>query len=273
MNRLNIGCQGWNYSDWITRIGENIFYPRSTRTGEMVEIYAKIFETVEVDSTFYAVPPASSVENWYRKTPEDFTFSLKVPREITHEKSLGEDSLTVFEEFCERALLLKEKLAVCLIQLPPEFDGTKENALNVRNFLMRLPKNIKFAIEFRNRDWMIDWTFEELGKNNVALCLVEGSRIPREMMFEAIEKPTADFSYVRWMGERDLQSFDKIVRSQDANLAMWKSELEKMRVKEIFAYFSNFYEGHAPASVNKLKTLFGQKIIETEDFEKQSSLF
>ncbi len=120
---------------------------------------------------------------------------------------------------------------------------------------------------------MIDWTFEELEKNKIALCLVEGSWIPRELMFEAIQKPTADFAYIRFMGKRDLTSFDKILRPQDANLQMWKTEIERIKATDVFVYFSNFYEGHAPTSVNKLKNLFGQKTIEASSLETQKSLF
>ncbi|CAN5690453.1 DUF72 domain-containing protein [soil metagenome] len=272
--KSKIGCQGWNYDDWITKAdGETVFYPRGTKSHEMLEIYSKMFNTVEVDSTFYAIPASSSVENWYQKTPEDFTFSLKLPQEITHEYGLREPSFPLLDEFCERVLLLKEKLGTVLIQLPPNFEAEQENAQAVREFLAELPKEIRFAIEFRAREWLIDWTFEELEKNQVALCLVEGSWIPRELIFEAIGKPTADFSSIRFMGERDLLKFDKIYRPQDANLQMWKEEIEKIKAKDVFVYFSNYYEGHAPASVNKLKELFGQKTVEASNLENQDSLF
>ncbi len=273
-SKIEIGCQGWNYEDWTTKAaGETIFYPRGTKSSEMLEIYAQIFDTIEVDSTFYAIPNSSSLENWYQKTPENFTFSLKLPQEITHNLALRKASLVILEEFCERIALLKEKLAVVLIQLPPQFNANKENARNLREFLPQLPKDIRFAVEFRAGEWIIDWTFEELEKNKVALCLVEGSWIPRETMFEAMAKPTANFAYVRFMGERDLTKFDKIYRPQDANLQMWKEEIEKIKAKEVFVYFSNYYEGHAPASVGKLKELFGQKTIDAEILENQASLF
>ena len=273
-SKSKIGCQGWNYDDWTTKAGgDTVFYPRGTKSGEMLALYSKIFDTIEVDSTFYAIPTSSSVENWYKKTPKNFTFSLKLPQEITHTHQLSEKSFPILEEFCERVLLLKEKLASVLIQMPPQFEGNKENAKNLREFLERLPKEIRFAIEFRHRDWLIEWTFEELEKNKVALCFVEGSWIPREMVFQAMKKPTADFAYVRFMGERDLENFDKIYRHQDANLQIWKDEIEEMRVKDILIYFSNFYEGHAPASVNKLKELFGQKVFDVTELENQGSLF
>ncbi len=273
-SKIQIGCQGWNYDDWTTKAaGATVFYPRGTKSNEMLETYAKVFDTVEVDSTFYAIPASSAVENWYRKTPKNFTFSLKLPREITHEHHLQSTAFHILEEFCERILLLKEKLGVVLIQLPPQFDATKENAQSLRDFLARLPRGIRFAVEFRNREWLIDWTFEELKENSVALCLVEGSWIPRAMIFEAMAKKTADFAYVRFMGERDLLKFDKVYRAQDANLEMWKAEIRRIKAKDVFVYFSNFYEGHAPTSVNKLKKLFGQKTVEASSLEKQKSLF
>ena len=272
--KIAVGCQGWNYADWTTKAGgERIFYPRGTKSAEMLPVYARAFETIEVDSTFYAIPASSAVENWFQKTPDGFTFSLKLPREITHDRKLSEKSFPALDEFCERVLLLKEKLAAVLIQMPPQFEGSKENAQALRNFLARLPKEIRFAVEFRNREWLVDWTFEELEKNAVTLCLVEGGWIPREMIFAAIERLKTDFAYVRFMGERDLTTFDRIVRPQDASLQIWKEEIERLKAKDIFVYFSNFYEGFAPESVNKLRKLFGQPTIDAEELENQGTLF
>ncbi len=269
-----IGCQGWNYRDWISKAGGNtIFYPRGTKSDEMLKLYAEIFDTIEVDSTFYAIPPGSTIESWYKKTPKDFTFSLKMPQEITHEKELREDSFEVLETFCERIKALKEKLGIVLIQMPPTFDGDKANAQNLRKFLEQLPKDIKFAIEFRHRDWMIDWTFEELEKNNVALCLCEGKWIPREMFFTALHEIKNDFAYVRFMGERDLTSFDKIYRNQDTLLEIWKEQIKDIKAKKVYVYFSNFFEGNASISSNKLKQLLDQKTIHPSILINQGSLF
>src|ERR1043165_3300016 len=119
MSELSIGCQGWNYEDWVSKQGgTGVFYPKGTRAADMLEVYARAFETVEVDSTFYAIPPVSTFENWMKRTPANFTFSLKLPREITHERALGTGSILLVEEFCERARTLKEKLASVLIQMP-----------------------------------------------------------------------------------------------------------------------------------------------------------
>src|SRR5438270_9707542 len=124
-----VGCQGWNYDDWVTGAGgASIFYPHGTRAAEMLEVYARAFETVEVDSTFYAIPPVSTFESWMKRTPDGFTFSLKLPQEMTHERALRSGSTLLMEEFCDRARLLKEKLASVLIQMPPHFELTPENA-------------------------------------------------------------------------------------------------------------------------------------------------
>ncbi len=273
-SQIQIGCQGWNYEDWTTKAdGATIFYPRGTKSGEMLALYAEIFDSIEVDSTFYAIPSASSIESWYKKTPANFTFSLKLPQEISHKHALRESSFEILDEFCERVSGLKEKLAVVLIQLAPQFEASKENAQNLRKFLAHLPKEIRFAVEFRERGWMIDWTFEELEKNRVALALVEGSWIPRELTFQAIEKLENNFAYVRFMGERDLTAFDKIYRNQDTNLQIWADEIKKLKAQEKFIYFSNFYEGHAPASANKLKEFLGQNTKDAGNLETQKSLF
>jgi uncharacterized protein YecE (DUF72 family) len=271
-SKIAVGCQSWTYDDWITKPGDQTcFYPRGTRSGEMLALYAKIFETIEVDSTLYGIPTSSTIQNWYAQTPGHFTFSLKMPNEIV--SFLDETSLPSLGEFCGRALELKEKLAVVLIHFRRQFAASKENAASLREFLALLPRTIRFAAEFGDRAWLVDWTLEELEKNRVALCLVEDGVNLRAPVFDMMKKSTVDFSYIRFKGERDLPKSDKIYRPRDANLQIWKEEIEKIKGKEIFVYFSNFYEGHSPASANKLKRLLGQKTIDPSEIEKQGSLF
>jgi uncharacterized protein YecE (DUF72 family) len=93
------------------------------------------------------------------------------------------------------------------------------------------------------------------------------------MMFEAIGKLENDAAYIRFMGERDLVRFDKIYRQGDVNLQIWKGEIKKLKAKDIYAYFSNYYEGHAPSSAGKLKKLLGKKVVDVESLENQGSLF
>ena len=275
--RVHIGCQGWNYEDWVTGpVGSDaVFYPHGTRAAEMLTAYARIFETVEVDSTFYAVPSVQTVDGWNRRTPRRFSFSLKLPQEITHQYALRRGSAETLAEFCDRIQLLDEKLAAILIQMPPQFDATPDNERALREFLPQLPPDLRFGIEFRSRDWIRPGMLELLTKYNVALALVEGQWIPREMMWRLAEAPTAPFAYIRWMGERDLTHFDVVQRPQNVNLYGWQELIEALceRVADVYAYFSNYYEGYAPASANKLKRMLGQAVIDPTDLEDQPSLF
>ena len=275
-SRVHVGCQGWNYDDWVSKQGDaSVFYPKGTRAADMLEVYARSFETVEVDSTFYAIPPVSTFESWTKRTPAGFTFSLKLPREITHERALKTGSMLLVEEFCERARTLEEKLASVLIQMPPQFELTPENGRALRAFVPRLPRDIRFSLEFRSADWIKQTVIDFLREHNVALTLVEGQWIAPEEVWHLAEHPTADFVYIRWMGARNLSRFDIVQREQDENLHRWSKMIERMceGVPQIFAYFSNFYEGHAPASANKLKRLLGLSAVEAADLEDQPSLF
>jgi len=277
--QIFIGCQGWNYDDWVTRAGgETILYPNGTRAAGMLEIYARAFETVEVDSTFYALPALATVENWAKRTPPGFTFSLKLPQEITHTNMLRvAESAGVLTEFCERARTLEEKLAVVLVQLPPQFDFSRENAHALKTFVEALPTDIRFSIEFRAPAWLHNArVLALLNQYGVAPALVEGEWIVHETFWKTINEMKTDFAYVRFMGARNLTRFDIVQRAQDENLRLWNKAIAKLlaaRDKHVFAYFSNFYEGHAPASANKLKHSFGQTVTNPNELEDQPSLF
>lgn len=277
--RVRVGCQGWNYDDWVTPPGAAgaVFYPTGTRAAGMLEVYARAFETVEVDSTFYAVPAAATIEGWRKRTPEGFTFSLKLPREITHERALrGAGAGRVLEEFCARARLLGAKLAAVLVQLPPQFAALAENARALREFLPLLPRDLRFAVEFRDPAWFDESLLELFSRyEHVSPALVEGPWVTRGRMWRAAEDFAWDSAYVRWMGERDLTRFDAVARRQDENLREWREVIARLaaRASHVDAYFSNFYEGHAPASANRLKRLLGQTTVEPGDLEDQPSLF
>lgn len=279
-NRVEVGCQGWNYDDWVTpRAGARaVFYPRGTRAEGMLAVYARAFETVEVDSTFYAVPSAATVEGWKQRTPANFTFSLKLPQEITHRYALRGTAMTrVLEEFSARVRLLGAKLAAVLVQLPPQFEAVPENFRALSEFLPLLARDLRFAVEFRDGGWFDEQALEIFARYpHVAVAMVEGPWVRRDRIWRLAEAlPPAEFAYVRWMGERDLTRFDAVARPRDENLRAWSEAIRRSneRGARVFAYFSNFYEGHAPASANKLKRLLFQPAVEPDALENQPSLF
>lgn len=273
---MQIGCQGWNYEDWVTKLGAPpVIYPHGTRPHDMLALYARAYESVEVDSTFYAIPATSAVENWEKRTPPGFTFSPKLPREITHDRAFGAGSDVLLAEFCERARLLKEKLGCVLIQTAPQFEASPDAVRALKAFLPLLPRDVRFSVEFRHDSWASGDTAELLSKFGVAVALVEGRWIGRRTLWQLFARQEVDFAYVRWMGERDLTRFDAVQRPQNQNLEIWARACERLRerVPKVYAYFSNFYEGYAPASANKLKKLLGEQVIESGELADQMALF
>jgi uncharacterized protein YecE (DUF72 family) len=271
LSQIHIGSQGWNYDDWA-----GSFYPRGTRAVDYLDVYARIFDTVEVDSSFYAIPSENSVVSWRNRAPDGFTFSLKLPQQITHRQRLV-DCQGVLKEFCRRAGDLGEKLAVILIQLPPDFSPRSWYALE--KFVKLLPREMKFAVELRDQSWlgdeMVEPLLELLTKQRVALAMVDSTWIPRELSFNLIDRPTAPFAYVRWLGPRILTEFSRVQIDRDQELAAWARELRALRqkVEVIYGYFNNHYQGHSPASANQLKALLGQKVVEPDSLITQPSLF
>jgi uncharacterized protein YecE (DUF72 family) len=271
---FRVGCQSWGYEDWITPPGaEYVFYQPGTKSNEMLAIYSKVFDTVEVDATLYGVPPATTFRKWYEQTPDDFLFSLKFPREITHDKGLTPETIPVMEQFVERSRLLKNKLGVLLVQLPASFHPSIKNLQNLRDFLSHLPRDIRFAVEFRNENWMNDGIFKELERHGMTLSLVEGPWLPRESMFKAIGRLKADFAYIRIMGRRDLKKFDRISRHRDEVLVEWTVAAKELIAKEVFMYVSNTFEGFSPGSAAKLQSLLGVPVSNASDYREQGSLF
>ncbi|HEV2801160.1 MAG TPA: DUF72 domain-containing protein [Pyrinomonadaceae bacterium] len=273
-----IGCQGWNYEDWVTgpASDETVFYPRGTRPAAMLSHYTRAFSTVEVDSTFYAVPSAATVDGWHKRTPPRFTFALKLPRQITHEFGLRwKASADTLAEFCDHARLLHDKLAAVLIQLPPQFEAVPENLRALETFLPHLPSDLPFTVEFRHPSWITDEVIELLASYRLPVTLLEGQWIARRTLFRTVERIEADFAYIRFMGARDLTRFDRVQRPQDDNLQLWHTAITRLcaRGTRVLAYFSNYYEGHAPASANKLKRLLNQPTTSPADLENQPSLF
>src|SRR5687768_1088120 len=138
---IRIGTQGWNYDAWV-----GPFYPPGTRPADFLSVYSRAFTTVEVDSTFYAIPAAKTMRAWAERTPPSFSFALKLPQEITHENRLR-DSADVAALFFDRARELGPKLGPILMQLSPDFAPTELPAL--ASFLPMIPRDVRVAVEFR----------------------------------------------------------------------------------------------------------------------------
>jgi uncharacterized protein YecE (DUF72 family) len=261
-----VGTQGWNYDAWI-----GPFYPEGTRAADFLTVYARAFDTVEVDSTFYATPAVKTVRSWAQRTPADFIFSLKLPQEITHERRLRnvDDAAA---QFFDTVRELGPKLGPVLIQLGPDFGPTELPA--VAQFLPKLPRDIRFAIEFRQRGWIHDGVLALLGEHNVALALTDGRWIQRKQMLQLATRPTADFGYVRLMGpDQSIVDYSRIQVDRTRELETWSHALATEDERDVFVYVNNHFAGHSPQSARDFQRLLGQAATEPEQIGEQMSLF
>jgi uncharacterized protein YecE (DUF72 family) len=271
---FHIGCQSWQYEDWISKPGSDpVFYPRGTRPADMLSLYAEIFDTIEVDSTAYGTPAISTLEGWMESTPDNFLFSLKVPRAVTHEFSLTPQSYPLMDEFTVAARVLGPKLGAILIQLPASFESTKDNGAALRAFISRLPDDVRFAVEFRHPGWFVEWTYDELNENGIALALVAGKWVPEDVMLATFEKTITPFAYLRMMGLRDLDKFDRIYRDRIGEIKRWADRTRSLKGREVFVYLDNYFEGHAPATANRFKSELQIPFTDPQQLDPQASLF
>jgi uncharacterized protein YecE (DUF72 family) len=256
---IYLGTSSFTASGW-----EGNFYPAGMKPREFLSYYATQFSTVEVDSTFYGTPRASTVTGWHEKTPPDFLFTVKVPQIITHEKALL-DCEAEIDEFITRIGLLRKKLGPLLLQFP-HFDNYAFNSVDeflprLRFFLKRVQgmSPCKFAVEIRNKSWLDAKFADVLRECNVALVLNDTSFVPRPWeMKEQIDLVTADFIYVRWLGDRKgiekhTKTWDKPIIDREGDLRRWVDLLRRLatdkRIRKILAYANNHYAGHGPATV------------------------
>lgn len=265
--KIYIGTQGWNYEGWT-----GPFYPRGTAKKEMLGLYSRVFNTVEIDSTFYAIPAASAVEGWAERTPKEFKFSVKLPSEITHKNRL-QGSEDYLRHFLDRIQLLGAKLGSILIQLPPDFSPSERTSLS--GFLKLLPNNFNFAVEVRDSAWLGTDIQAELKTYNVAFTLTDSKWINREQSFDLVSNPTASFAYVRWLGPRELTDYSRVQIDRTVELTQWAAAFEKLasQVPLIFGYFNNHFQGHSPSSSNQFKQMIGLETVSPQSLVTQPSLF
>lgn len=261
---IHLGTQGWAYPDWI-----GVFYPPGSKQQHYLPFYAGVFDTVEIDTTFYGAPSASVVRSWDRHTPDPFRFAAKVPREITHDASLSGVGAKM-EEFVLGLAPLGQKLGPLLVQLPAEFHRGPRTEADLLAFLDGAPRGVRLAVEFRDRSWHAPEILEALRARNVAAAWTQWRDLP------PITEPTADFLYVRWLGDnREIEKYDRVVIDRTDSFGQWEQELRRVlpEVREVFGYFNNHWAGHSPASANEMKRRLGLLPVEGKDRWAQKELW
>lgn len=236
MPEARIGCSGFNYGSW-----KETFYPRDLPQKRWLEHYATIFSTVELNVTFYRLPPAATFDRWYAETPPGFGFSVKGSRFLTHLKRLREPEQPV-ALFFKRARRLKEKLSVVLWQFPPGFRFDRER---FTRFLRALrTHSARNTLEFRDESWMTEEVVHACEENGVSLCLADWPGFLDEAPL------TSDFVYLRrhGRGREHAAGYSRTALKQDAKRI--KGYLDGG--KDVFVYFNNDAHGYAPANAKVL---------------------
>ena len=238
---IRIGCSGWNYRSW-----REDFYPKGLPASRWLEHYATVFDTVEVNTTFYRLARREAVERWVRQTPADFCFAIKASRYLTHMKRL-----TDLDRGVDRLYEPLEPLAQAgrfgpmLWQLPPNFQRDDKRLARALDAL----RPGRHAFEFRHPSWFCDEVYELLSWHGVALAI--GDR--RGLDFQAHEL-TADFTLVRFhygsRGRRGNYS-DSELRDWARRIAGWAESVD------VYAYFNNDWEVFAPRNARALRRMIG----------------
>lgn len=242
IGKVHIGTMGWSYPFWI---GD--FYPVGLKPAAFLTEYAKHFDSVELDNTFYRIPSAKATDSWKEQTPDGFLFSAKFPRVITHVKMLR-DCRREVDMFISRMSQLQNKLGPLLLQFPRSF-APKHFSL-LQEFLPKLPRGLRYAVEARNKGLLTEKLHNLLRENGIALVLV-GQPVLEEQL-------TADFVYVRWQGDRTKVNgtLGKVEVDRAENTEKWATQIRNiLNRKEIFGYFSKYYSGYPPQDAKQLLNL------------------
>jgi len=226
---VRIGCSGWNYADW-----REVVYPKGLGQSRWLEHYATLFDTVEVNSTFYRLPRRDAVARWVEQTPDDFVFAVKASRYLTHIRRL-QDMGPGAERFYERIepLLRSPKMGPVLWQLPASFRRDDDRLASA---LDQLPPG-RHCFEFRHASWFVPEVYELLRTRGVALVIGDHP----ERSFQSYEL-TAEWTFIRFhYGHRGRNG-----NYSERELTEWVDRIRSWRQSaDVYAYFNNDWNGFA----------------------------
>lgn len=266
---LRIGTSAFTAAGWdVSEDAPGAFYPAGLQPRDYLAYYATKFDTVELDSTFYRAPAASVVKGWYERSPANFIFAAKVPQEITHKKILR-DCDADCKQFFTAMDNLKEKLGALLFQFgyfnKMAFKGVDDFLVVLLPFLDKLPRDYKYVVEIRNRYWLVPKLVDSLRERGIALALIDQSWMlakPADW-FAKFDPITADFAYVRLLGDRKgieqkTKVWNKLIVERGPQVADWVKTCRQIvqRGVKTFVYVNNHYAGFAPGTVEMFRKLW-----------------
>ncbi len=274
--KIRLGACAWSFEEW-----RGAFYPADLPPERWLEYYAHYFPAVELDSTFYRAPSENSVLRWAQCTPASFRFACKLPRAITHACRLH-DCTTELNAFLSVMEPLAEKLRVILIQLPPSF-APKEGKTALRNFLDQLPRDFRYAIEFRHPGWHRPQIIRLLEKHRVCWVWADTSPLNERNLAPFEPWPhTTDFVYIRLLGDYTTKYDDsgerrhrygKLLWKREAALESWALKVERHleESRGVWAFVNNHFEGFAPETCQRLAERLGFELTLPSPLETASA--
>jgi len=234
--RARVGCSGWQYRHW-----RGDFYPSALPPARWFEHYAKTFDTVEINNSFYRLPERATFAAWRRRAPPGFEFAVKASRFLTHMKKL-KDPEEPIDRLFSRMRALGDRLGPVLYQLPP---GWKADVERFRHFVEALPRNAHHVVEFRDPSWYAPEIRAVMEDHGIALCLHD---MPGSATLRARIGPLV---YVRFHGASSKYSGGY----PEDRLRGWADWLDAQRAEgcDVYAYFNNDVGGHAPRDAVMLR--------------------
>jgi uncharacterized protein YecE (DUF72 family) len=260
--KIRLGTCAWSFDEW-----RGNFYPAELPPARWLEFYARYFPAVEIDSTFYHTPAEATIRRWAEATPASFRFACKLPRAITHECMLRNcrDELAAFLRAVEP---LAPKLHVILIQLPPAF-APKPGRPLLRAFLAQLPRDFRFAIEFRHPGWHRPQHIHLVEKYRICWVWADTSPLNERNLapFEFLPT-TTDFIYLRLLGDyttkydpdgQHLHRYGKLLWKREAALESWALKIERHLggTRSVWGFVNNHFEGFSPETIQRLAHRLG----------------
>ena len=266
---MNIGCSGWSYEGW-----KGNFYPKKMGNKDYLSYYSKFFKFVEVDSTYYHIPSRSTVRGWKDKTPDDFKFSFKFPKVVTHEKKLEEVAKPLSILFYSLEPLIDKTLTL-LIQLPP-FLSEKKGFNPLQGMIRHLDKRYRYSLEVRHSSWFNDNVYDFLRENNISLVWSVRDKLQSPSIV------TSDQVYVRFIGDRSISEtdFGKVVKDRRKEMLEYVKQVrdtedKNSNIYDVLISFNNHFAGFGPQSVNDFLKLMNMSEVdwktELENYENNSS--
>jgi uncharacterized protein YecE (DUF72 family) len=238
---IHLGTSGYSYDHW-----RHVFYPEGLPTSRWLEHYARIFSTVELNTTFYRLPTARAVDGWREGTPPGFSFAAKGSRYLTHMKRLTDPGPGI-DRYFQLIHRLGKKLSVVLWQLPPQMNRADPERL--ARFLERLPRHgLRHAVEFRSPSWYAAEICDVLDASGAAFC-------EHDLVRLRPPRVTGGFRYLRFHGATGKyrgRYGKKALRPFARNLLRWPGDA--------YVYFNNDHFGHAIRDALDLSELIGEPL-------------